>query len=107
MINSILSNRPADRTVWLWMVALAAFLLVASLPCPTPAQDEYPDRIIAARIQAAVIDSVTRVLNEAYVYPDVAVEVERYVRRQLGDKVYEGITSAVTSIPRSQTHHQN
>lgn len=76
-------------------IALVACLVVVGLSTPAPAQDEYPDRAIDDKIQAAMIDSVTRVLDEMYVYPDVAFEMERYVRARFKEGAYEGITSEV------------
>jgi len=52
-----------------------------------------PDRVIDARMQAEIIDSVTKTLNEIYVFPDVAKKMEKHLRQQYKKKAYKDITS--------------
>jgi hypothetical protein len=60
----------------------------AQAPSQTP-----PDRIIDAQFQQEVIDSVSRALNEVYVFPEVAKEMEKYLRQQYGEEKYKDLTS--------------
>ncbi len=57
------------------------------------ASDEPPDRQIDAEFQAEVIDSVAVALNEIYVFPDVAKEMEKHLRKQFKKKAYRDLTS--------------
>jgi hypothetical protein len=54
---------------------------------------EPPDKVIDARMQSEIIDSVTQALNEIYVFPDVAEKMEKQLRRQYKKKAYKDITS--------------
>lgn len=58
-----------------------------------PAGTSPPDRVIDARMQLEVIDSVTQALNEIYVFPEVAKKMEKHLRTQLKKKKYKDITS--------------
>jgi hypothetical protein len=49
-------------------------------------------KVIDAKFQGQVIDSVTKALNEAYVFPDVAKKMERLVRKQYKANAYKDIT---------------
>ena len=51
--------------------------------------------MIDAGMQAEIIDSVTRSLNEIYVFPDVAKKIEKHLRSQYKKKAYKDITSLV------------
>ncbi len=51
------------------------------------------DRTIDARMQSEIIDSVTQALNEIYVFPDVAKEMEKHLRQQYKKKAYQDLTS--------------
>ncbi len=51
------------------------------------------DKKIDAKIQAMVIDSVTRALNEVYVFPDVAKKMEKHLRSQYKKNAYKDLTS--------------
>jgi hypothetical protein len=57
------------------------------------ASDEPPDRQIDTEFQAEVIDSVAAALNEIYVFPDMAKEMEKHLRKQFKKKAYQDITS--------------
>ncbi len=74
----------------------AALVLISLLPLSTWAQApgaERPDKVIDAKMQLEVIDSVTQTLNEIYVFPDVAKKMEKYLRSQYKKKAYKDITS--------------
>ncbi|KPL02438.1 MAG: hypothetical protein AMJ90_05830 [candidate division Zixibacteria bacterium SM23_73_2] len=57
------------------------------------AQKDEQGKTIDSKIQAEIIDSVTQALNENYVYPEVAKEMELYIRKMYKQKKYEKITS--------------
>jgi hypothetical protein len=80
--------------VFVFFVTL--LLLVWMSPTSTYAQapgGERPDKVIDAKMQLEVIDSVTQALNEIYVFPDVAEKMEKQLRRQYKKKAYKDITS--------------
>lgn len=52
-----------------------------------------PDRMIDARMQLEIIDSVSQALNEIYVFPDVAEKMEKHLRKRHKKKAYKEITS--------------
>ena len=52
-----------------------------------------PDRVIDAKMQEQIIDSVTTALNEIYVFPEVAKKMEKHLRKQYKNKAYKDITS--------------
>jgi hypothetical protein len=49
-------------------------------------------KTIDAREQAAIIDSVTSALNDSYIFPKVAKEMEKLIRKQLKDRAYAKLT---------------
>ncbi len=73
------------------------FVLLALQPVAVwgqkSASDEPPDRQIDAEFQAEVIDSVAIALSEIYVFPDVAKEMEKHLRKQFKKKAYRDMTS--------------
>jgi len=79
--------------VLFFIILLALFgLLLKSAKAQPPSQNP-PDRIIDSKTQAEIIDSVSQALNEVYVFPDVAMEMEKYVKKQYHNKEYQDITS--------------
>ncbi len=48
---------------------------------------------VDSKMQMEIIDSVAYALNEIYVFPDVAKEMEKHIRKQYKDKVYKDITN--------------
>ena len=87
-----------SSVVWPWLSVLLITLLVLIGPVPADAlaQSSGPnseDRLIDARMQMEVIDSVTQALNEIYVFPDLAEKMEKHLRKQYKDKKYKEITS--------------
>jgi hypothetical protein len=50
---------------------------------------------VDSKAQAAIIDSVSKVLNEVYVFPDVAKNMEKLIRKNLKDGKYKKITNLV------------
>jgi hypothetical protein len=75
------------------LIVLTLFgLFMKSAQAQAPSQTP-PDRIIDVRFQQEVIDSISQALNEVYVFPEVAKEMEKYLRKQYQAKTYSGITS--------------
>lgn len=48
---------------------------------------------VDSKTQAAIIDSVAEALNEVYVFPDVAKNMEKFIRKNLKDGKYKEITN--------------
>ncbi|MDD3732993.1 MAG: S41 family peptidase [candidate division Zixibacteria bacterium] len=46
---------------------------------------------VDSKMQMEIIDSISYALNEVYVFPDVAKEMEKHIRKQYKDKVYKDI----------------
>lgn len=51
------------------------------------------DKTIDAKAQLEIIDSVAQALNEIYVFPDVAQQMEKHLRKQYKQGSYKSITS--------------
>ena len=84
----------AQRFMPLTALLALILLLPAGLWAQAPGA-ERPDKVIDAKMQLEVIDSVTQALNEIYVFPDVAKKMEKHVRKQHKKKAYKDITSLV------------
>lgn len=78
-------------------VVLCALLLSFCLAGRAQAQAVAgaEDKPVNAKIQAEIIDSVSAALNEVYVFPDLAKEMEKFIRKQYKKKAYREITSTV------------
>jgi hypothetical protein len=91
------------QATWFSPVRARLFVFVITLlvltwlsPGSTCAQGpgtERPDKVINAKTQLEVIDSVAQALNEIYVFPDVAKKMEKHLRKQYKKKAYKDITS--------------
>jgi len=82
--------------VRLFVFSVTLLLLVWPSPADIWAQapaGQPPDKVISAGMQAEIIDSVTRALNEIYVFPDVAKNMEKHLRKQYKNNEYKDITS--------------
>jgi len=81
------------------LIILGSLLLALALISPTSADAQKvivrgdEDKAIDSRMQAEIIDSVSQALNEIYVFPDVAREMEKCLRKQYKEKAYEDIGS--------------
>jgi len=76
-----------------FLILLTLFgLFLKSVQAQPPSQ-KPPDRLIDAQMQLDVIDSVSRALNEVYVFPEVAKEMEKYLHKQYDQGKYKNITS--------------
>lgn len=79
-------------------MSLFAFLAVSFVLNPelTRAQQGYkqPDMAIDAAVRTQVIDAILKDLNDRYVFPDVAKQMETNIRQRISNKEYDAITSA-------------
>ncbi len=75
------------------MTLLIPIGMLSPSASPQSSAQESEDRTIDARAQLEVIDSVAQALNEIYVFPDVAKNMEKHLRKQYKKKAYKDITS--------------
>jgi hypothetical protein len=76
-----------------FLILLTLFgLFLKSLEAQQTSQSP-PDKIIDDQMQAEVIDRVSKALNEVYVFPNVAKEMEKYLHKQYGEVKYKDLTS--------------
>jgi hypothetical protein len=73
-------------------VLLTAFTLLAA-PMLAQGPAGPPDITIDAAIRAEVIDGALRALNDAYVFPEVAKQMEAAIRARQQRKEYDAVTS--------------
>jgi retinol-binding protein 3 len=72
----------------------AAIIIIVIGNTVIVAQQEQPDMAIDAKIRTEVIDNILKNLNESYVFPEVAKQMETDVRKRLTNKEYDSVTSA-------------
>lgn len=72
----------------------AVLSLATSISALAQTRKPQPDINIDAAIRAEVIESVIKQLNEQYIFPETAKEIEKAVRERLQRKDYDRITSA-------------
>jgi retinol-binding protein 3 len=72
----------------------AVLVWAASISALAQTRKPQPDINIDAAIRAEVIESVIKQLNEQYIFPETAKEIEKAVRERLQRKEYDRITSA-------------
>src|SRR2546425_12147828 len=65
---------------------------------------EPPDLTLDAALRSQVIQGAVKALNEHYVFPEVAQQMEKSLRERQQRKEYENITSAVT-LAKVLTEH--
>jgi hypothetical protein len=65
-----------------------------------------PDLTITAATRTEVIEGVLKRLTEAYVFPDVARQMDQAVRDRLAKKEYDAITSAAKLVKTLTAHLQ-
>src|SRR5215213_3940379 len=53
-----------------------------------------PDMTIDSATKTQVVDAILKELNDRYVFPEVAKQMETNIRQRIGNKEYEAITSA-------------
>ena len=88
-----------------WVFALAALAVVvlaggASAQIRAARKGDLP--AIDAKVQAAVIDSVTAALNEAYVFGDRAARMDSLLRANLASGAYRSLTDPADFMERLQ-----
>src|SRR5688572_17333887 len=77
------------------MIRLAVLcLLTLSVASVGFAQPEQPDLTIDAATRTQVIDGIIKRLNDSYVFPEVAKNMEVSIRDRIAKKEYDQITSA-------------
>lgn len=74
-----------------WTYLLPALTIMFAFALPTAGQ-QLPDKPITPATQAAIIDTVCKLLNDFYVFPDVAKKMEKHIRQLYKDKHYQNIT---------------
>ena len=70
---------------------IVLILIASSLSAQMMTKPE--DRTIDKKTQAEIIDSVSFALNEVYVFPDVAKEMEKHIRKNYKKGEYDTFTS--------------
>jgi len=80
----------------IFIIFSAVAIITAASSISTLAQPprEQPDRTIDAATRAEIIESVFKRLNDLYVFPEVAQNMEKSVRERMGKKEYDQTTSA-------------
>ncbi|MBN2226126.1 MAG: S41 family peptidase [candidate division Zixibacteria bacterium] len=87
--RSCSQHREVTRIVIATLILTALLVFVAkTIQAQSPA--DIPQ--IDAAMRAAIIDSVTAKFNTIYVFPDVAKDMEKYVRKRMQDKAYDTLT---------------
>jgi hypothetical protein len=69
-------------------------MLVAAAPAAVRAQDAAPDALVSAATRAALLDTLTARIEERYVFPDVAKDVVKALRRHAARGDYNRVTDA-------------
>lgn len=78
-------------------LSLFAFLAISFIANPdVHAQQGYkqPDMAIDAGVRTQVIDAILKELNDRYVFPEVAKQIETNMRQRIANKEYDSVTSA-------------
>jgi hypothetical protein len=76
-----------------FVIAIGCFVLIPTDLCGQQPKSQ-PDMTIDAATRSAVIDSLLKRLNEAYVFPETAKKMEADVRDRVKKNEYDGIDSA-------------
>jgi retinol-binding protein 3 len=92
-ITSPVRRRSTFRWVALLFLVLLGDLWVGQKPVAAQMQHGPGQVPITATHQAAIIDSLARTLNEYYVFPDKAREMEKLVRSNLKKGEYKSIAT--------------
>lgn len=98
----------ASRGHTVILVSVALLVIVALLLAITLSSDAFgqqgddPGRPADKALMKEIIDSVTAKLNEFYVFPDVAKDMEKHVRKQLKDGEYDTLAT-VQAFARAMT----
>src|SRR5213594_2958541 len=88
--------------------SFALFAAMATVSWPPMSLQEplrpEPDMPVTAAARTEVIESVIRELKRAYVFPQVADEIETALRARMTNKEYDGIESS-TALASALTEH--
>jgi C-terminal processing protease CtpA/Prc len=76
------------------LFALLAITFVLNPDARAQQGAKQPDMAIDAATKTQVIDSILKELNDRYVFPEVAKQIETNVRERIAKKEYDSITSA-------------
>jgi retinol-binding protein 3 len=94
LYNCIFSGRrQLTRLLPVFFVAFLLLFLSPGMLCGQPGSSDE-EATIGRKIQSEIIDSVTSALNRVYVFPDMAKDMEKYVRKQLKKGEYKEFTNA-------------
>lgn len=87
-------------------ILIAVFLLL--IPLSSPGQETRAQQPpIDSKIQSAVIDSICLTLNDVYVFPDVAKNMEKLLRKNFKDGKYKNIVNLVEFTEQLTTDLQS
>ncbi|MBU1318727.1 MAG: S41 family peptidase [candidate division Zixibacteria bacterium] len=89
-------------SIQLVVVALTAGMLFSQAAFAQGGPGHEESRAADAKLRAEIIDSVTLVLDSHYVFPDVAKEMKKYVRKRLKDGKYDTLNT-VAALARALT----
>jgi hypothetical protein len=79
------------------LIALAVLVplrIFGQQAAPAPAPQGPPDMAVDSAIKNTVIDNMIKELNEGYVFPEVARQIETDIRARQKNKEYDAITSS-------------
>src|SRR5437868_5300873 len=79
-------------------LSLLALVLMAFVLDPDVGRAQQgagqPDMTIDSATRSQVIDAILKELNDRYVFPETAKQMETNIRQRIGSKEYESVTSA-------------
>lgn len=76
------------------LLLIMALMFAAPSLVATQNGREQPDRTIDAATRAQVIETILKRLNDAYVFPEVAGNMEKSIRERMSKQEYDGIKSS-------------
>ncbi len=90
------------------LVMLASAMLTVALLLPVSAfaqsRASQPDRTVDAATRTEIIEGVIKRLNDFYVFPEIAKQMETAIRQRIRNKEYDQITSAAL-LAQTLTSH--
>ena len=93
-MTSVIRINKFDQIISKALITSIVFLLFLTLLFVNGfGQENIP--AIDSKTQAAIIDSVSKALNDIYVFPDVAKNMEKLILKNLKDGKYQKITNLV------------
>jgi hypothetical protein len=83
-----------------------SIIMTLAAPGSVAAQNgrEQPDSTIDAATRAQVIEAILKRLNDAYVFPEVAQNMEKSIRERMSKKEYDQINSSAAFAEMLTTH---